>query len=131
MQPNKPKFNELVKIAIDYVHDNELLENKIISKALFAESGNDVPKGVCRNYGTAKGCNRNPCPWRHLDNGKKEGSTVTDGKENKETKKKSKQCYGCGSFDHMLSKCPKYEEYSKIQSSNPVLPMLPDYPLIL
>ena len=47
---------------------NRMLDNTQ-EKVLYTESGNDVPKGICKYYGTAKGCIRKfgVCPYRHLD----------------------------------------------------------------
>ena len=139
MKKKKPKFMELVKIAVDYAHDHKLLDDKSKGSALhtYAPSGHNTPKDFCRSFNSEKGCSRSPCPWKHEKHpnstmqgvGKHKGKELNRDKKGKvltaQQEKKKMQCYGCGSFDHLLPKCPKKHEYyekkkqSNINNDNP------------
>ena len=139
MQDVKSNFMKLVKIAVDYAHDNKMLDNtkqktsydNTKQRALFAESGNDVPKGICRYYCTAKGCVKKfgVCPFRHIDdvnskpkvgfkgNNKEKAKRKFKAKEEKAlavNEEKKKACFGCGSYDHLTHQCPKVNSFPKM-----------------
>ena len=121
--PTRVTLKEAVKCCIDYAHDNQMLKAKDGVNVVSDQSGNTLPKAICRNFNSEKGCTRNPCPYKH------EKFSKTQQKKNKNLGKKilpvkaegsntsgGKQCFGCGSYDHLLNKCPKKDEWKAKQT---------------
>ena len=99
MNSTKLSLVEASKICLDYAYDHDLMTVKEKVLAVHDASGNSKAKGLCRNFNTAKGCQRNPCPYKH---DKMTKPVAIGDKKVLVANTGGRKCFGCNSTEHFL-----------------------------